>query len=32
MANLKKIDQETAIFLVRQYLDKSFYEQLIEEI
>ena len=29
LSHLKKIDQETAIFLVRQYLDKSFYEQLI---
>ena len=29
LANLRKINKETAIFLVRHYLDKSFYEQLI---
>ncbi len=29
LTNLKKISKETAIFLVRHYLDKSFYEQLI---
>ena len=29
LANLKKINKEAAIFLVRHYLDKSFYEQLI---
>jgi hypothetical protein len=29
LANLKKIKKEVAIFFVRHYLDKSFYEQLI---
>lgn len=29
LTNLKKIKRETAVFLVRHYLDKSFYEQLI---
>ena len=29
LANLRKISKESAIFLVRHYLDKSFYEQLI---
>lgn len=29
LANLKKIKREVALFLVRHYLDKSFYEQLI---
>ena len=29
LANLRKINKESAIFLVRHYLDKSFYEQLI---
>ena len=29
LANLRMINKESAIFLVRHYLDKSFYEQLI---